>query len=83
MEYRGWWRTWRSPILSNLLFMAGLSFVCGGLKNVEHEFNGDITHMINTSLLLASLGMVVPIVSHFLTEVLPGKILGSFGGGQV
>lgn len=70
-------------ILSNLLFMTGLSFVCGGVKNVEQEFNGNVAHTISTFLLLASLSVVVPTVSNFLTEVRPGGIVAQSRGSSV
>lgn len=70
-------------ILSNLLLMTGVSFVCGGIKHQEQEFNGEVAHTISTFLLLASLSIVVPTVSHFLTEVRPGGIIVQSRGSSV
>lgn len=70
-------------ILSNLLFMTGISFLFGGLANKEQEFNGKVAHTISAFLLLASLSIVVPTVSHFLTEVKPGGIIAQSRGSSV
>ena len=53
-------------IVGNLLLVLGLSLLVGGLKNGIQSFDPQITGMNAASLLLATIGMIVPATFAFL-----------------
>ena len=59
-------------ILGNLLLVLGLSVVAGGVKFREQKFNLTAAHALSVSLLLASIGLIIPTVFHLTADATPG-----------
>lgn len=53
-------------ILSNLLLVMGLCFLCGGLKYKEQTFNMAGAGTLSTLMLLSCVGLSVPCLFHYL-----------------
>jgi calcium/proton exchanger cax len=58
-------------ILTNLLFMTGLSFFIGGLQRIENYFDKTFAQLIGVLLFLAVFSIVIPTAAHTLTRRLP------------
>lgn len=70
-------------ILTNLLFLTGLSFLIGGMKYHEQEFDKGLTQTITMLLFLAILSLVVPTASHYLSNIDSEGILAQSRGTAV
>lgn len=70
-------------ILTNLLFLTGLSFLIGGIKHHEQEFDKGLTQTITMLLFLAILSLVVPTASHYLSNIDSEGILAQSRGTAV
>jgi len=58
-------------IIGNLLLVMGLSLLVGGLKNGNQRFDARVTGMNATSLILATIGLVVPATFALLVNAGP------------
>jgi Ca2+:H+ antiporter len=55
-------------ILMNLLLLLGLSMAVGGFRRVRQTFNRSAAGMSSALLTLASIGLVIPAVSHYSAQ---------------
>lgn len=59
-------------IIGNILLVLGLSVLAGGMKFSHQKFNRTAIQTSTTSLLLASIGLLIPTVFHFVAASHPG-----------
>jgi Ca2+:H+ antiporter len=59
-------------IIGNILLVLGLSVLAGGIKFSHQRFNRAAIQTTTTSLLLASIGLLIPTVFHFVAATHPG-----------
>jgi Ca2+:H+ antiporter len=59
-------------ILGNLLLVLGLSVFMGGLKKKHQTFNGAGARVSATTLLLATVGLLIPTIFHVAAAHTPG-----------
>jgi Ca2+:H+ antiporter len=55
-------------ILGNLLLVLGLSFLAGGLRHSEQQYNAQAAGVNSTSLVLAVTGLLMPAIIFFASE---------------
>ena len=70
-------------ILTNLILLTGLSFLIGGMKYRDQEFDKNMTQTITMLLFLAILSLVVPTASHYLSNIDQAGILAQSRGTAV
>ena len=58
-------------IIGNVLFVLGVSVVAGGVRYREQAFNRTAVQTSTTSLMLAAIGLLIPTVFHYTSEVRP------------
>jgi Ca2+:H+ antiporter len=66
-------------IIGNLLLVLGASLLVGGLKNGVQEYDDQITGMNAASLILATIGLIVPATVAYLIGATPDAAPGEHG----
>jgi Ca2+:H+ antiporter len=70
-------------IIGNLLLVLGASLLVGGIKNGIQHYDAQLTGMNAASLILATIGLVVPATFAFLIGAGEGTRPGDPGFGQI